>query len=179
VRRLLTGAGLGGDALGADVVDDVLGRAVSGGPARDVPGGRITVDRGVLVAERAHAGGHPAAAVPLAVPGAAILGGVEVHARPGVAGPSGAGGAWVRAEAAREPLLVRPPRDGDRIALAGGGHQPVGRLLQGAGVPSRHRGAVPVVVAGERILWVAGHRASADVVAVPGEDAVLLTAAAA
>jgi tRNA(Ile)-lysidine synthetase-like protein len=66
---------------------------------------------------------------------------------------------------------------GDRIALPGGGHQAVGRLLQAAGVPARHRAAVPVVADGERVLWVAGYRASADAVAGPGEPAVNLTAA--
>jgi len=35
------------------------------------------------------------------------------------------------------------------------------------------------VAEGSRVLWVAGHRASADALAAPGEDAVLLEAVAA
>ena len=53
-------------------------------------------------------------------------------------------------------------------------HQPVGRLLQAAGVPARQRPAVPVVATADRVLWVAGHRASADALADPGEPAVNL-----
>ena len=61
----------------------------------------------------------------------------------------------------------------------GGGHQSVARLLQAAGVPARHRRQVLVVAEGARVLWVAGHRASADALATPGEAAVLLEAVAA
>ena len=68
---------------------------------------------------------------------------------------------------------------GDRIALPGGGHQPVGRLLQAAGVPARHRARVAVVASGDRVLWVAGHRACADAVAAPGAPAVNLSTEAA
>jgi tRNA(Ile)-lysidine synthetase-like protein len=65
------------------------------------------------------------------------------------------------------PLQVRPPRDGDRLAVRGGGRVAVGRLLAGAGVPARLRPLVPVVAAGDRVVWVAGHRAADDLV-IPG-----------
>ena len=80
--------------------------------------------------------------------------------------------AWVRA---RGPLVVRAPAPGDRIALAGGGHQSVGRLLQAAGVPARRRPGVAVVADDRGVLWVAGHRACAESMARPGEPAVNLT----
>ena len=177
VRRLLTDAGLGGDALAADVIDDAVERALSGGPRRDIPGGLVCVDRGILVAEASGAAGPPGPAPQvLDVPGAVRMGAVMVRAEGGVAGESDARRAWVRASG---PLLARPPMDGDRIALPGGGHQSVGRLLQAAGVPARHRRHVMVVAEGSRVLWVAGHRASADALAMPGEDAVLLEAVAA
>jgi tRNA(Ile)-lysidine synthetase-like protein len=72
------------------------------------------------------------------------------------------------------PLHVRPPRDGDRLALPGGGRVAVGRLLAGAGVPARLRPLVPVVAAGDRVVWVAGHRAAGDLLtAGPGPGIVL------
>ena len=177
VRRLLTDAGFSGDALAADVIDDITTRAIAGGPRRDIPGGIVCVDRGVLVTETSGgAGAGDQAPQVLDVPGVVRMGEVMVRAEGGIAGESGARRAWVRASG---PLLARPPRDGDRIALAGGGHQSVGRLLQAAGVPARHRRHVMVVAEGAHVLWVAGHRASADALAMPGEDAVLLEAVAA
>ena len=71
-------------------------------------------------------------------------------------------------------IEVRGPRDGDRIALPGGGHARVGRILQQDGVPARLRTQVPVVVADEIPVWVAGHRVSAGALAGPGEPAVVL-----
>jgi tRNA(Ile)-lysidine synthetase-like protein len=69
---------------------------------------------------------------------------------------------------------VRGPRAGDRIALVGGGHARVGRILQADGVPARLRAQVPVVVVDDSPVWVAGHRASADALAGPGHPAVVL-----
>jgi tRNA(Ile)-lysidine synthase len=177
VRRRLAVGGLAGDALGGDVIDDAVERAITGGPRRDIPGGLICVDRGVLVAEASgERTPHVQAPQVLDVPGAVRLGNVMVRAEGGVAGESDARHAWVRASG---PLVARPPMDGDRIALTGGGHQSVARLLQAAGVPARHRRQVLVVAEGARVLWVAGHRASADALATPGEAAVLLEAVAA
>ncbi len=174
-RRLLSDSGLPAAAGESAAVDVVLARAAAGSGASEVPGGMVSVDRGVLVAEAA---GALPSAIPeehLPVPGVLSLPGVEVRARAGLADRSTPGSAWVRTTGA---LVVRSPRPGDRIALAGGGHQAVGRLLQAAGVPARHRPAVPVVAEGGRVLWVAGHRASADVLANPGEPAVNLVAVA-
>ena len=172
-RRLLDDAGLPSAAREADAVDAVLARAAAGRGLTEVPGGVVAVDSGVLVAEAAPAVRPPIAPSSLAVPGAVSLPGIEVRASRGTAGPTTGDSAWVRAG---DGLVVRASREGDRIALAGGGHQPVGRLLQAAGVPARHRPAVPVVAEGDRVLWVAGHRASADAVAAPGEPAVNLVA---
>jgi tRNA(Ile)-lysidine synthase len=172
VRGLLADAGLPADARGAEVVDAVLARAASGVGALQVPGGMVCVDRGVLVAEAA--GGVPIALVPtsLPVPGAVRVPGLRVAARMGRAGITSAESAWVHAHG---PLVVRAPEPGDRLALRGGGHQSLGRLLQAAGVPARHRAGVAVVADERGVLWVAGHRASSDVVAPPGEPAVNLT----
>ena len=176
VRRLLQEAGLDGDALGSQVIDDAVARAAGGGPRRDIPGGIVSVERGVLVAEAVARREPEQGPQSLAVPGAVRVGDVMVRADVGIAGDSTPLRAWVRASG---PLVARAPLAGDRIALAGGGHQAVGRLLQAAGIPARHRQRETVVAEGPRVLWVAGHRASADVLASPGEDAVLLEAVAA
>lgn len=172
-RRLLAAAGLPSAAHESGTVDAVLARASAGAGITEVPGGIVAVDAGVLVAEATTNRPVVMGVEHLAVPGTVRLPGLELHAARGTAGLTSGDSAWVRARGA---LVVRAPRDGDRIALAGGGHQPVGRLLQAAGVPARHRAAVPVVAEGDRVLWVAGHRASADAVAAPGEPAVNLTA---
>ncbi len=173
VRTLMADAGLPGDALSSEVVTAVLARAARGTGVLDVPGGLVAVDGGVLSAERSGVLIAPILPLSLAVPGSVRLPAMEVIARPGVASVDDQGGAWVRPRGA---LTVRGVRPGDRIALAGGGHQAVGRLLQGAGVPARRRASVPVVVDASGVVWVAGHRPSADVAARSGEDAVHLSA---
>ncbi|MFM9018305.1 MAG: tRNA lysidine(34) synthetase TilS [Actinomycetota bacterium] len=173
VRRLLQRAGLPSAAHEAVAVDAVLARAASDRGITEVPGGLVAVDGGVLVAERAGEIPPPIVDAPLGVPGSVTVPGLQLRAARGVAGRTTGDSAWVRATGG---LVVRAPRGDDRIALPSGGHQAVGRMLQSAGVPARHRASVPVVAEGDRVLWVAGHRASADVVAAPGESAINLTA---
>jgi tRNA(Ile)-lysidine synthetase-like protein len=72
------------------------------------------------------------------------------------------------------PFTVRAPRAGDRLPLAGGGTQALGKLLAGAGVPARHRSGVPVVVQDRRVVWVAGYRADPTLIAAPGARATVL-----
>ena len=63
------------------------------------------------------------------------------------------------AERAPFPLTVRPWQDGDRLRPLGmDGHALVSDLLTDAKVPPSERRSVPVVCAGEQVLWVAGHR---------------------
>lgn len=176
-RDLLAGAGLPGECMAAEVVDAVLARAASGSGSTQVPGGIVAVDRGVLVAEARAEQDDDLAPMRLQVPGVVRLpDGGAVRAHRGTAGITAPASAWVRPQPA---MVVRPPAPGDRIALPGGGHQAVGRLLQAAGVPARHRAQVPVVASGDRVLWVAGHRACADAVAAPGAPAVNLSTEAA
>ncbi len=57
------------------------------------------------------------------------------------------------------PLLVRAPRPGDRFrGLGAPGSRPLARVLADAGVPREERAAVPLVLAGDEILWIAGLR---------------------
>jgi tRNA(Ile)-lysidine synthase len=173
VRRLLQQAGLPSAAHEAVALDAVLARAARGRGITEVPGGLVAVDGGVLVAEAGDQIPDPIVDAPLGVPGSVTVPGLQLRAARGVAGRTTGDSAWVRATGG---LVVRAPRGDDRIALPSGGHQAVGRMLQSAGVPARHRASVPVVAEGDRVLWVAGHRASADVVAAPGESAINLTA---
>ncbi|MDP6409810.1 MAG: tRNA lysidine(34) synthetase TilS [Planctomycetota bacterium] len=60
---------------------------------------------------------------------------------------------------ARAPLRVRFPRSGDRFrGLGAPGHRPLTRFLADAGIPREERSRVPLVFAGEDLLWVAGLR---------------------
>ncbi len=169
VRRLVAGAGLPGDALGAEQVARVLALLDAGG-AVALPGdGRAQVVRGVLRVDATPPAPPPAA--PLDVPGRVPFGALAVVARRGRGVAPGPDRVAVRDAG---PLHVRPPRDGDRLAVRGGGRVAVGRLLAGAGVPVRLRPAVPVVASGDRVVWVAGHRAADDLVtAGPGPGIVL------
>jgi tRNA(Ile)-lysidine synthase len=168
-RRLIAEAGLGGDALGGDSVARVLETAADG-RRRNLPGGGgVALEGGRLVAF-GPAPGAPTPA-PLAVPGATPFGGVVVRAAAAAAAPPTTHRVAVRLDG---PATVRSPRPGDRLTLSGGGRRAVGRLLADAGVPARLRHLVPVVVSGERVVWVAGHRAAADLVVRDGSEAVVL-----
>jgi tRNA(Ile)-lysidine synthase len=93
-----------------------------------------------------------------------------VRASHGLAGPPGPGRVAVDVAGG---LVVRAPRPGDRVAIDGG-RAAVGRLLAQGGVPSRLRHRVPVVATADRVVWVAGHRAAADLLAPPGAPAIVL-----
>jgi tRNA(Ile)-lysidine synthetase-like protein len=124
---------------------------------------------GLIVVEREEVVPEP---TKLAVPGETRFGAAWLRARPGRGGPPAPDRVAVTAPG---PFLVRSPRPGDRLPLSGGaGQQAVGRLLAAAGVPARDRAAVPVVAQGERVVWVAGHRAAPDLLAPAGTPAVEL-----
>ena len=168
-RRLIAGAGLPGDALGAAPVARAL--ALLERPDRvGLPGGGSAfLERGRLVVVGPPA--SPPAAAPLGVPGLTRFGGLAVRASEGVGLPPGPDRVAVRCEG---PLTVRSPRPGDRLPLRGGGHVAVGRLLAADGVPSRERAGVPVVATPERVVWVAGHRAAEDLLVTDRGPAVIL-----
>lgn len=57
------------------------------------------------------------------------------------------------------PLEVRWPRAGDRFhPLGGRGRRPLTRFLADAGVPREERHRVPLICAGDEVLWAAGLR---------------------
>ncbi len=166
VRRLLSDAGIAADAVW---VREALELARRGTGGRDVEGGRITVWRGELVAEAIAS--PPADPVRLRVPGEARYGDLVIRASRAVADAPRPDRVDLRIDGA---LTVRGPRPGDRLALAGGGHQPVGRFLSSAGVPASRRPSVAVVACGRHVVWVSGYRAGADVLAPPGAPATRL-----
>ena len=166
MRRLLIEAGLVADA---SWIARCLDLVVSGGRPIQVPGGCVAVDRGVIVAEpvAAEAPGE----VPLVVPGAARFGDRIVHATHATAADPTATRVALDIDG---PLLVRSPRPGDRVPLAGGGRQAVGAMLAAAGVPARHRAHVPVVALGDRVVWVGGYRADPTLLALRHTRATVL-----
>jgi len=169
VRRLVADAGLPGDASGGDALARVTALCEAPGVV-NLPGdGRAAVERGVLVVSGPAE--PPPAAAGLGIPGRVRFGDVAVTARLGTAAPPAADHVAVTCG---RPLTVRPARPGDRLPLRDGGHVAVGRLLADRGVPARLRPAVPVVSDGERVVWVAGHRAADDLLAPPGTRAVVL-----
>jgi len=168
VRRLLVRHGLGGDATSARAVRAVLAVA-AGGARTQVPGATVAREAGRLVVVGPPE--PPPEPVAFAVPGSVRFGSALIRARHGLGAPPERHRVTI-APVGR--IAVRGPRDGDRIALAGGGHARVGRILQAGGVPARLRAQVPVVVVDEVPVWVAGHRASSDALAGSGEPAVVL-----
>jgi len=72
------------------------------------------------------------------------------------------------------PLLVRPPRPGDRIRPLGlGGSKKLSDLFIDRKVPRSRRPLTPVVVSGGEVVWVAGQALSRLAALNPGSRAAL------
>lgn len=165
VRTLIDDAGL--DPASAATVDRILQMVPGTGPIQ-LPGGAVAaVDRGCLVVE-VSGKSVPPVTVDLLVPGSVTFGVARLNAERGPAGPPSPNAVSIDHPG---PLVVRAPRPGDRLEMTGGWHKRVGPLLAEAGVPARHRGRVPVVVAGGKPVWVVGHRAATALLAKGGRAA--------
>lgn len=120
------------------------------------------------------------APVRLIVPGAARFGDWELRAEVCDAPiePLGPDVATLDADALGGELEVRAWRDGDRMRPLGlGGSKSLQDLFTDRGVPRSQRGRIPVVIAGERIAWVAGVAVGEQFRLGPGtRRAVVLTA---
>lgn len=95
----------------------------------------------------------------LLVPGAARFGEWDLRAelRDAPVEPLGPDVATLDADALGAEAEVRAWREGDRMRPLGlGGSKSLQDLFTDRGIPRSERGAIPVVVAGERIAWVAG-----------------------
>ncbi len=60
------------------------------------------------------------------------------------------------ADAVKGPLCVRSRREGDRVRLLGGGTRKLSDVMTDKKVPRALRDRVPLVTAGEEIVWIAG-----------------------
>jgi tRNA(Ile)-lysidine synthase len=73
--------------------------------------------------------------------------------------PPGPDRALLDADRIEAPLLVRPRRPGDRfVPLGGPGTRRLKSFLIDRKVPVDARGRIPLVVSGDTIAWVVGHR---------------------
>ena len=104
--------------------------------------------------------------------GAVTFGAFAVRWEPAVAPRRQVRTGW-HAWLPQEAWELRPPHPGDVIEPLGGvGRRPLRRLLMEARVPRGERGAYPVVVRGETILWVPGICRSTVDLPAPGTRAV-------
>jgi tRNA(Ile)-lysidine synthase len=145
-------------------------RSAPGGA--DLPGGlRLRRTASCLEVRRAEAGAamrHAAASCREAlcpVPGEVAVPdfGLRLRARCLEAGDPlpepGPDRALLDADRIEAPLLVRPRRPGDRfVPLGGPGTRRLKSFLIDRKVPVDARGRIPLVVSGDRIAWVVGHR---------------------
>ena len=74
----------------------------------------------------------------------------------------------------RPILWVRFPRPGDRFhPLGAPGSKPLTRFLADAGIPREDRGRIPLVFAGDELVWIAGVRPAESVRVGPRTEARL------
>ena len=67
--------------------------------------------------------------------------------------------AFLDRDAVRFPVIVRNWRPGDRFSpLGAGGTQKLKKFFSDHKIPAAERRRCPLLVSGDRILWVAGHR---------------------
>ncbi len=121
-------------------------------------GVRVMVESG-LARVASGSGAAPPDPVRMAIPGEARFGDWELRAevREGSVEPGGPELATLDAGALGEEVEIRCWREGDRIRPLGlGGTKTLQDLFTDAGVPRSLRRRLPVLVAGERIAWVAG-----------------------
>jgi tRNA(Ile)-lysidine synthase len=159
VRRAVQDAG-GLRGVGLKHVDAILDLAATPAPSGRrvaLPGGREAVfhfDQVRITRRRA-----PSApfALPLHVPGTVALpDGSRLLAR-AARGPAVSNGSAAVVAVPDGPLEVRTRRPGDRVRAAGRDVS-LKRFLMDRRVPAQERGALPLLAAGHRVLWVPGQR---------------------
>jgi len=160
LRRALADTG-GLNGVGHDHIEKLL--ALAGGASGrrlPLPGGREAFVRfgEIRLGPRAGAAGPFAFALP--VPGCVALpGGQTMLARPD-RGPASAGKDAAVVAAPEGPLVVRSRQTGDRVR-AGGHDVSLKRFLMDRRVPADLRPRLPLVAAGNLVLWVPGQPVAA------------------
>jgi tRNA(Ile)-lysidine synthase len=142
-------------AYGALVLSRTAGRPVGGdGAPHAGASAPVTPDGALSAVDRT--------ALVVPGPGRYTLGAAALHVRRDPAAPGGRPDptreAWFAATPEAFPLRLRPPRRGERLALAlaaGVGHRPVARVLVDRKVPRAQRGAALLLVDGaDAPLWL-------------------------
>jgi tRNA(Ile)-lysidine synthase len=148
LRRLAEQAG---GELGVGDAERILALGGRGSKSLDLGGGlRVIVEYGTLRFTRAEPAEAPDP-VELPVPGRARFGDWELEAAPGTPGDVAVHGEL------GSLLTVRAWREGDRMRPVGlGGTKTLQDLFTDRKVPRALRHTLPVVAAGEEIVWVAG-----------------------
>jgi tRNA(Ile)-lysidine synthase len=176
VVRLAAKAVLGPEAdLGLPAVTRVLEAAArtEGTHVVDLPGGlRLTVEYGRCRFESAGAGSQETLDLwPVSPMGETPIPelGLVVQAEPAPPGEApGAQELWLDADRLPGPLAIRFRRPGDRIWPMGmEGSKKLQDILVDAKVPRFERDRVPLLVAGDEVLWVIGHRMDRRFLATP------------
>ncbi|PYQ48644.1 MAG: tRNA lysidine(34) synthetase TilS [Acidobacteria bacterium] len=159
VRRALQESG-GLRAVGLRHVDAILELAALAAPSGrrlPLPGGREAVFHFDQVRIGPRAAAPEPFALPLSVPGTVDLpDGRSVVART-ARGPVASSATAAVVAVPDAPLVVRTRRPGDRVR-AGGRDLSLKRFLMDRRVPAHERGALPLIAAGDRVLWVAGQQ---------------------
>lgn len=176
IVRLAARAVLGPEAdLGLPAVSRVLEAAgrTEGTHLLDLPGGlRLTVEYGRCrfesQGEEPKLAAHHWPVSPLGETAIPELG-LVVRAEPAPPGESPAPQElWLDADRLPGPLSIRFRRPGDRIWPAGmDGSKKLQDILVDAKVPRPQRDRIPLLVGGDEVLWVIGHRIDRRFLATP------------
>lgn len=188
-RRIVRLAGeAAGVSLPARQVEAVLDLARSPGSGEvhlgwqlvaEKAGGAVRIRRRREAREAPAAGAQP---VPLPVPGSVVWPPAGVTLTASREGPVGepSAGPWavdLDPDLLPGPLAVRTRQPGDRIFPVGmDGSKKLQDLFVDLKVPRPDRDRVPIVVAGDRVVWVVGHRADRRFLAAPGRPRLALRA---
>jgi len=158
IRRAIEASG-GLRGVAGDHVDRILALALAPAPSGrrlPLPGGRETYFSFGEIRIASRAGSPRPFAFPLPVPGrVALPGGLAVVARRS-RGPVASRGETAAVVAVPPgPLVVRTRRPGDRVRTRGR-EVSLRRFLMSRRVPAQDRGALPLVAAGDRVVWIPG-----------------------
>ncbi len=178
LRRWLAQAA-GGVRLSRRILDSVLGLCQNLNGSRELSlSGGFRVERRYAKLCLTAAGAAPAPEpVRLPVPGGVMFGDYEIEVVKSPWWGAAATDPWlasIDAGALPAPLSVRSWRRGDRLVPLGqSGSKSLQDLFVDAKIPRSLRSRVPVVVSGEKIVWVAGLRIAQEFRVTPGSEQLL------